>query len=337
MPDYTQLPDGWFRRCGATGLRLPAISLGCWHNFGAPGTASYGGSEEKAFHENARAMLLRAFDLGITHFDLANNYGPPPGSAEERVGRILEELPRDELIIASKAGYRMWPGPYGDGGSRKYLLASLDQSLRRLRLDYVDIFYSHRPDPETPLEETLGALDHAVRSGKALYAGISNYSGALTADILRICERDGLIKPIIHQPSYSMLRRQPEADLYPVTARLGLGVIAFSPLRQGLLSGKYLQGIPEDSRAAVPAGFLKREDVTPELVAKLRQLNDIAAARGQSLAQMALTWVLRPGAATSALIGASRPEQLDENVRALDAAPLSADELRRIDEILVAA
>jgi L-glyceraldehyde 3-phosphate reductase len=198
----------------------------------------------------------------------------------------------------------------------------------------VDIFYSHRPDPETPLEETLGALDHAVRSGKALYAGISNYPGALTADVIRICERDGLIKPIIHQPSYSMLRRPPEADLFPVTSRFGLGVIAFSPLRQGLLSGKYLQGIPEDSRAAVPAGFLKREDVTPELVDKLRKLNGIAGERGQSLAQMALSWVLRPGAATSALIGASRVEQIEENVRALDAAPFSEEELRRIDQIL---
>jgi L-glyceraldehyde 3-phosphate reductase len=334
MPDYTQLPDRWFRRCGATGLRLPAISLGCWHNFGAPGTASYGGSEEAEFHQNARQMLFRAFDLGITHFDLANNYGPPPGAAEERVGRILEELPRDELIIASKAGYRMWPGPYGDGGSRKYLLASLDQSLRRLRLDYVDIFYSHRPDPETPLEETLGALDHAVRTGKALYAGLSNYSGAQTADAIRICERDGLVKPVIHQPNYSMLRRGLEADLFPVTSRFGLGLIAFSPLRQGLLSGKYLQGIPDDSRAAVPQGFLKREDVTPELVEKLRRLNGVAGERGQTLAQLALAWTLRPGAATTALIGASRPEQIEENVRVLDAGTLSDAELGRIDEIL---
>src|SRR5205814_3203795 len=233
MPDYAQLPERWFRRCGQSGLRLPAISLGCWHNFGAPGTGSTGGADEASFHENCRRMLLRAFDLGITHFDLANNYGPPPGSAEERVGRILKELPRDELVISTKAGYRMWPGPYGDGGSRKYLLASLDQSLRRLGLEYVDLFYQHRPDPETPLEETLGALDAAVSSGKALYAGISNYSGAATADAVRVCERDGLVKPVIHQPSYSMLNWGPERDLFPVAHRFGLGVIVFSPLRQG--------------------------------------------------------------------------------------------------------
>lgn len=334
MPDYNSLSPGWFRRCGTSGLLLPAISLGCWHNFGAPGTGSYGGTEETVFHENARRMLFRAFDLGITHFDLANNYGPPPGSAEERVGRILKEMPRDELIISTKAGYRMWPGPYGEWGSRKYVLASLDQSLRRLDLDYVDIFYSHRPDPDTPLEETLGALDTAVRSGKALYAGISNYPGAQTADVIRICERDGLVKPIIHQPNYSMLLRRFEADLFPVTSRFGLGVIAFSPLRQGLLTNKYLHGIPEDSRAAVPSGFLKREDVTPGLVEKLQRLNAIAEERGESLAQMALAWVLRPGAATSALIGASRPEQIEENVRVVDAAPFSEEELRQIDAVL---
>jgi L-glyceraldehyde 3-phosphate reductase len=279
-------------------------------------------------------MLFEAFERGITHFDLANNYGPPPGSAEERVGRIVKELPRDELIISTKAGYRMWPGPYGDGGSRKYLLASLDQSLQRLGLDYVDLFYSHRHDPETPLEETLGALDHAVRSGKALYAGISNYSGALTADLLRISERDGLIPPIIHQPSYSMLNRRPESDLFPIAARFGLGVIVFSPLQQGLLTGKYLHGIPDDSRAASASGFLRREQITPELVEKLRRLNEAAVARGQTLAQMALAWVLRPGAATSALIGASRPEQIEENVRAVEGAPFSEEELHRIDAIL---
>lgn len=334
MPDYNTLSPGWFRRCGHSGLLLPAISLGCWHNFGAPGTGSYGGPDEAEFHENARRMLFRAFDLGITHFDLANNYGPPPGSAEERVGRILKEMPRDELIISTKAGYRMWPGPYGEWGSRKYVLASLDQSLRRLDLDYVDIFYSHRPDPDTPLEETLGALDTAVRSGKALYAGLSNYSGAQTADAIRICERDGLIKPIIHQPNYSMLLRRSEPDLFPVTSRFGLGVIAFSPLRQGLLTDKYLHGIPDDSRAAVPSGFLKREDVKPELVEKLRMLNAIAGERGESLARMALAWVLRPGAATTALIGASRPEQIEENVRVVDSAPFSTEELARIDKVL---
>jgi L-glyceraldehyde 3-phosphate reductase len=331
---YSQLPDGWFRRCGASGLKLPAISLGCWHNFGGAGTGSHGIQDEAAFHENCRRMLFTAFDLGITHFDLANNYGPPPGSAEERVGRVLKELPRDELLISTKAGYGMWPGPYGDGGSRKYMLASLDQSLKRLDLDYVDFFYSHRPDPETPLEETLGALDHAVGSGKALYAGISNYSGAQTADILRVCERDGLVKPILHQPSYSLLNRRIETDLLPVTARFGLGVIAFCPLQQGLLTHKYLDGIPDDSRAASEHGFLKREGITPELVAKLRRLNDLAKERGQSLAQMALAWVLRPGAATTALIGASRPEQIEENVRAVSSAPFTDEELKHIEENL---
>lgn len=334
MPDYAALPSNWFRRCGASGLQLPAISLGCWHNFGAAGTASTLESDEAAFHENCREILFRAFDLGITHFDLANNYGPPPGAAEERVGRILKELSREELLISTKAGYRMWPGPYGNGGSRKYLLFSLDASLKRLGLDYVDLFYSHRPDPDTPLEETLGALDTAVRSGKALYAGISNYPGALTADVLRICERDGLVRPIIHQPSYSMLLRKPETDLFPVAERLGLGVIVFSPLRQGLLTDRYLHGIPRDSRAAVPAGFLKREAVTPELVEKLRALDALAAERGESLARMALAWVLRPGCATSALIGVSRPGQLEENVRAASSAPFSPEELARIDAIL---
>src|SRR5438067_3499919 len=257
MSQYSELPQGWFRRCGRHGLKLPAISLGCWHNFGAPATGSAGGSDEATFHENCRRMLLEAFERGVTHFDLANNYGPPPGSAEERVGRILKEMPRDELIISTKAGYRMWAGPYGDGGSRKYLLASLDQSLRRLGLEYVDIFYSHRPDPDTPLEETLGALDHAVRSGKALYAGISNYSGAQTADSVRLCERDRRVKPILHQPSYSMLNRGPERDVFPVAHRMGLGIICFSPLRQGLLSDRYLAGIPADSRAASEHGFLR--------------------------------------------------------------------------------
>lgn len=337
MSSYDQLPEGWFRPCGRSGLKLPAISLGCWHNFGAPGTGSAGGSDEATFHENGRRILLAAFERGITHFDLANNYGPPPGSAEERVGRILKELPRDELIVATKAGYRMWAGPYGDGGSRKYLLASLDQSLRRLGLEYVDIFYHHRPDSETPLEETLGALDHAVRSGKALYAGISNYSGPQTADLLRIAERDGLVKPVIHQPSYSMLNRRPESDVFPITARFGVGVIAFSPLRQGLLTSKYLHGIPEDSRAATTSNFLRREQITPEAVAKLQRLNEVAGERGQTLAQMALAWVLRPGAATTALIGASRPEQIEENVRAAQSAPFSEEELRRIEGILAGA
>jgi L-glyceraldehyde 3-phosphate reductase len=334
MSQYDQLPSSWFRRCGRSGLKLPAISLGCWHNFGAPGTGSAGGAEEATFHENCRQMLIHAFERGITHFDLANNYGPPPGSAEERVGRILKELPRDELIISTKAGYGMWAGPYGDGGSRKYLLASLDQSLRRLGLDYVDIFYHHRPDSETPLEETLGALDQAVRSGKALYAGISNYSGAQTADLLLTAERAGLVQPIIHQPSYSMLNRRPESDLFPITTRFGLGTIGFCPLQQGLLTRKYLHGIPDDSRAASASGFLRREAITPEVIAKVQRLNEVAEGRGQTLAQMALAWVVRPGAATSALIGASRPEQIEENVRAVSGAPFSDEELRRIDAVL---
>src|SRR5436305_9476451 len=337
MGHYDILSEGWFRRCGTSGLKLPAISLGAWHNFGGAGTGSQGITDEAAFHENCRRMLFTAFDLAITHFDLANNYGPPPGSAEERVGRILKELPRDELIISTKAGYRMWPGPYGDGGSRKYLLASLDQSLRRLGLDYVDLFYHHRPDSETPLEETLGALDQAVRSGKALYAGISNYSGAQTADLVLPAEREGLVSPVIHQPSYSMLNRRPESHLFPVTERFGLGVIVFSPLQQGLLTGKYLQGVPDDSRAASASGFLRPENITPELAENLRRLNEVAQARGQTLAQVALAGGLRPGAAPSALIGASRPEQIEENVRAVESAPFSEEELRRIDAALVGA
>ncbi|MEL7087619.1 MAG: aldo/keto reductase, partial [Planctomycetota bacterium] len=239
---YDAVPDGWFRRCGHTGLKLPALSLGCWHNFGDAGTDPRK-LPESEFHANARSMLFTAFDHGITHFDLANNYGPAPGSAETRVGRILKEDfagHRDELIISTKAGYDMWPGPYGEWGSRKYLLASLDQSLGRLGLDYVDLFYSHRFDPDTPLEETLGALDTAVRSGRALYCGISSYSGEMTLEAVRICERDGLIKPIIHQPNYSMLNRGIERDLLPMTGELGMGVIAFCPLAQGLLTPKYL-------------------------------------------------------------------------------------------------
>ncbi|MBM3473702.1 MAG: L-glyceraldehyde 3-phosphate reductase [Armatimonadetes bacterium] len=311
-----------YRRCGRSGLMLPAISLGCWHNFGD-------GDDP----DEARAMLRMAFDLGITHFDLANNYGPPPGSAETNVGRLLREdfaAHRDELIIATKAGYLMWPGPYGEWGSRKYLVASLDQSLRRLGLDYVDIFYSHRPDPSTPLDETLGALDHVVCQGKALYAGISSYRGAATVESARILA--GLGTPVtIHQPNYSILDRWIEGDLLPHTDRLGIGVIAFCPLAQGLLTGKYLEGIPPDSRAAKPTGFLRKESITPELVAKLIKLNAIARERGQTLAQMALAWVLRDPRVTSALIGASRASQIVENVAALDKAELSEEELSAID------
>ena len=338
---YANTQD-WFRRCGRSGLLLPAISLGCWHNFGAAGTDAAKHGDESSFHKNCQQMLFTAFDLGITHFDLANNYGPPPGSAEERVGRILKEDfkgYRDELIISSKAGYYMWAGPYGDWGSRKYITASLDQSLKRMGLDYFDIFYSHRHDPNTPLEETLFALDQAVRQGKALYAGISSYGGALTADVVRICEANGYVKPIIHQPSYSMLNRWIEKDLLPVTERFGIGTIAFCPLQQGLLTSKYLKTIPDDSRVKQPSGFLKENAVTPELVAKLNKLNDIAQARGESLAQMALAWTLRPQgktAVTTALIGASRPEQIVENVKYREKATFSDDELKQIEAILTA-
>ena len=334
---YEAAPKGWFRRCGRSGLMLPAISLGCWHNFGEVGSDATHHNDEASFHENCRQMLFAAFDAGITHFDLANNYGPPAGSAEERVGRILKEdfaSYRDELIISTKAGYRMWPGPYGEWGSRKYILASLDASLRRLKLDYVDIFYSHRPDPETPLEETLGALDQAVRSGKAIYAGISSYHGAMTADALGICQKEGFARPIIHQPSYSMLNRWAEPDLLPVAERFGLGVIAFCPLAQGLLTNKYLGGIPADSRASTATGFLRPGQVTPEVVAKVRKLNDIAQQRGQSLAQMALAWVLRKPAVTTALIGASRPQQIKENVQAITKIAFADDELAAIEAVL---
>jgi L-glyceraldehyde 3-phosphate reductase len=281
-------------------------------------------------------MLFTAFDLGITHFDLANNYGPPPGSAEERVGRILKSdfaSYRDELIISSKAGYRMWDGPYGEWGSRKYLLASLDASLRRLQLDYVDIFYSHRFDANTPLEETLSALEHAVRSGKAIYAGISNYGGGQTAESVAICRERGWPVPVIHQPSYSMLNRWIESELIPVASRVGMGIIAFSPLAQGLLSDKYLTGIPTDSRAG-SGGFLKPAQVTDQKRNIIRKLNDVAKARGQTLAQMALAWCLRHTAVTSVLIGASRPQQIVENVAAAKSAPLSTEELEKIDTIL---
>ncbi len=332
-PDRYETTPAWFRRCGRSGLLLPAVSLGCWHNFGRPDA----GGDEAAFHENCRQLLLVAFDQGITHFDLANNYGPPPGSAETRVGRILKDdlaAHRDELIISTKAGYTMTPGPYGDWGSRKYLLSSLDASLRRLGLEYVDIFYHHRPDPGTPLEETLGALDQAVRSGKALYAGVSNYRAGLLAEAVGAAGRLNLAPPVIHQPRYSMLDRWVEPDLLPTAARLGVGVICFSPLAQGVLSDKYLAGIPADSRAAGSSPFLSATQVTDDRLARVRRLNDVAKNRGQSLAQMALAWVLRTPAVTSALIGVSRPGQIAENVAAVSAAPLAADELATIETIL---
>jgi L-glyceraldehyde 3-phosphate reductase len=314
-----------YQRVGASGVRLPAISLGLWHNFG--GDDSY---------RNARAMVRRAFDLGITHFDLANNYGPPPGSAERMFGRILRRDfagRRDELIISTKAGYRMWPGPYGDGGSRKYLVASLDQSLRRLGLDYVDIFYHHRPDPETPMEETMGALDHIVRMGRALYVGISSYSAEDTRRAAALL-RDLGTPCFIHQPKYSMLVRGIENGLLAVLREEQIGCIPFSPLAQGLLTDRYLNGIPSDSRAAGGMGFLKRSDVTDALLAKLRQLQVIAQTRRQTLAQMALAWVLRHPEVTSALIGASRVAQIDDAVGALANRRFSAEELQAIDQIL---
>lgn len=325
QPAPTRYDAMQYRRCGRSGLLLSAISLGLWHNFGGVDV-----------FENARAVVRRAFDLGVTHFDLANNYGPPPGSAEETFGEILRKdlAPyRDELVISSKAGYRMWPGPYGEWGSRKYIVASCDQSLKRLGLDYVDIFYSHRPDPNTPLEETMGALDYLVRSGRALYVGISSYNPEETrraAQILR-----GLGTPcLIHQPSYNMFNRWIEDGLLDVLAEEGMGCIVFSPLAQGLLTDRYLEGIPEDSRAAKPHGFLRPAHITPERLAKVRALRELAQVRGQSLAQMALAWVLRHPGMTSALVGASRVSQIEENVGALANLSFSEDELQTIDRIL---
>jgi len=338
---YTAASDRYetmsYHRCGKSGLKLPAISLGCWHNFGGAGTDAQHLSNEEEFHENCRQILFTAFDGGITHFDLANNYGPPPGAAEDRVGRILKEdlaAHRDELLISTKAGYYMWPGPYGEWGSRKYLLSSLDQSLKRLQLDYVDIFYHHRPDEDTPLEESLGALDTAVRSGKALYVGISSYSGERTRQVIEVCEKNGFVKPIIHQPSYSMLNRWIENDLLPATRDVGMGVIAFCPLAQGLLTNKYLNGVPEDSRAKSTGGFLKAENIQAADIEKARALNEIAKERGQTLAQMSLSWVLRDPAVTSALIGASRPHQITENLAAANNTSFSDDEMIQVEEIL---
>lgn len=321
QPDDNRYASMIYNRCGRSGLRLPAISLGLWHNFG-----------EQSPHELKRALCRTAFDLGITHFDLANNYGPPAGSAEEAFGEILRtDLSghRDELIISTKAGYRMWPGPYGEWGSRKYLTASLDQSLKRLGVDYVDIFYSHRFDPDTPLEETMGALDSAVRSGKALYAGISSYNARRTREAASILREMGT-PLLIHQPSYSMLNRWVEEDgLLDTLDGLGVGAIAFSPLAQGMLTGKYLESVPQDSRAG--RGQLRQSFLSPETLANIRALNGIAASRGQTLAQMAIAWVLRGGRVTSALIGASRPEQVADCVGALARLDFSSDELAAIN------
>lgn len=326
LPADTRYDSMRYNRCGRSGLELPALSLGLWYNFGGVDPL-----------ENARAMIRRAFDLGITHFDLANNYGPPPGSAEENFGRILRDdlAPyRDELIISSKAGYRMWPGPYGEWGSRKSLVASLDQSLKRMGLDYVDIFYSHRPDPNTPMEETMAALDFIVRSGRALYVGISTYDPEQTRQAAKILRELGT-PCLIHQPRYNMFDRWIEDGLLDVLEEEGIGCIVFSPLAQGILTDKYLGGIPEDSRSAKYAGELYWGDsVTGDRVARVQKLNKIAGARGQNMAQMAIAWVLRHPGMTSALIGASRVSQIEDNVAALNNLEFTAAELAAIDDIL---
>ncbi|MCM3665174.1 L-glyceraldehyde 3-phosphate reductase [Mesobacillus subterraneus] len=325
QPDNNRYETMTYNRCGKSGLKLPAISLGLWHNFGGQDT-----------FENGRSLIRRAFDLGITHFDLANNYGPPPGSAEENFGAILRKDfsgYRDEMVISTKAGYGMWPGPYGDWGSRKYLVSSLDQSLKRMGLDYVDIFYHHRPDPETPLEETMMALDHVVRQGKALYVGLSNYGVEETKQAIGILKDLGT-PLLIHQPAYSMFNRWVEDGLTDLLQEEGVGSIAFVPLAQGLLTNRYINGIPKDSRALKPNSFLNEGDVSEEVLIKVRKLNDIAHERGQSLAQMALAWVLREQKITSALIGASKVSQLEENVAAMNNLKFSQDELALIDEIL---
>lgn len=315
-----------YNRSGKSGLKLSAISLGLWHNFGSVDV-----------FDNGRAIVRRAFDRGITHFDLANNYGPEPGSAEENFGKILQKdfggYLRDELIISTKAGYTMWEGPYGDWGSRKYLLSSLDQSLKRMQLDYVDIFYSHRPDPETPIEETMQALDTAVRQGKALYAGISNYKPEQAEKAFNILKQLGT-PCVIHQPKYSMFERWVEGGLLDVLEKHGVGCIPFSPLAQGMLTDRYLKGVPEGSRASKQHGFLKSKDITEERLNTIRALNEVAVQRGQSLAQMALWWLLKDQRITSVLIGASSVEQLDANIDALNGAPFTNDELQLIEKIL---
>ncbi|MDR2890914.1 MAG: aldo/keto reductase [Alistipes sp.] len=334
---YTAAPDRYvaasdrytkmeYRRCGRSGIKLPAVSLGLWHNFGSVDR-----------YENYSAIALEAFDAGVTHFDLANNYGPVPGSAESNFGRILRETGlgthRDEMIISTKAGYLMWDGPYGEWGSRKYLTASLDQSLKRMGLEYVDIFYSHRPDPETPLEETMGALSDAVRQGKALYVGISNYDDEQTRAAVEILRRNGT-PCLIHQPKYSMFVRAAEQGLLETLEREGVGLIAYSPLAQGMLTDRYLHGIPEDSRAAKPTGFLQQNELTPERLRQIAALNAIAAERGQTLAEMALAWLLKDSRVTSVLVGASSVGQLRANLRALHAPDFTTAELDRVEEIL---
>ena len=325
LPNESRYQSMRYNRSGRSGLKLPAVSLGLWHNFGGVDTFS-----------NSRDMVLRAFDLGITHLDLANNYGPPPGSAEETFGQIMaKDLKpyRDELIISSKAGYTMWDGPYGDWGSRKYLVSSLDQSLKRMGLEYVDIFYHHRPDPETPLEETMRALDYVVRSGRALYVGISNYPADKTREAAKMLRELGT-PCLIHQPVYSMFNRWVEPELLNTLKEEGIGCIPFSPLAQGLLTNKYLSGIPEGSRASKAHGFLKPAHITDDKLAKVNKLNEIAQSRGQTLAQMALAWVLRHESMTSVLIGASKVEQIDDAVGTLNRLDFSSDELQQIEMIL---
>jgi L-glyceraldehyde 3-phosphate reductase len=319
---YDSMP---YRKCGNSGIKLPAISLGLWHNFGHVDVL-----------ENSTNILKLAFDQGITHFDLANNYGPPPGSAEENFGKILKqdfEGYRDEMIISTKAGYHMWEGPYGEWGSKKYLVSSLDQSLKRLGLEYVDIFYHHRPDPNTPLAETMGALDLFVRQGKALYVGLSNYSAEEAAEAFAILQALGT-PCLIHQPKYSMFERTPEAGLLSVLGKEQVGCIPFSPLAQGMLTDRYLQGIPEDSRAAKAHGFLQVNQLTPVRIQQIQQLNELAKGRGQSLAQMALAWLLKDPRVTSVLVGASRPEQLAESLKCLNNLQFSSAELQGIESIL---
>ena len=325
IPSADRYKNMQYRRCGKSGILLPAVSLGLWHNFGHVDVM-----------ENYRKILHLAFDSGITHFDLANNYGPPPGSAETNFGKLLKEdfsAYRDELIISSKAGYNMWEGPYGDWGSKKYLVSSLDQSLKRMGLDYVDIFYHHRPDPNTPLEETMGALDLIVRQGKALYVGISNYQAEEADKAIKILKQLGT-PCLIHQPKYSMFERWVEGGLLDVLEAEGVGCIPFSPLAQGMLTNKYLHGIPEDSRAAKASGFLQTSQITPERLEEIKQLNELAKQRGQSLAQMALSWILKDPRVTSVLIGASKPEQLADSLKCLDNIIFSKEELEKIDGIL---
>lgn len=325
QPNAARYEHMQYNTCGKSGLKLPPVSLGLWHNFGGVDV-----------FENGRAMIRQAFNSGVTHFDLANNYGPPPGSAEENFGEILKKdfgPYRDEMIISSKAGYTMWEGPYGDWGSRKYLLSSLDQSLKRMKIDYVDIFYSHRPDPNTPLEETMGALAHAVKQGKALYVGISNYPASQTKMAARLLKELGT-PCLIHQPKYSMFERWVEDGLLDVVEQEGIGVIAFSPLAQGLLTDRYLNGIPEGSRASKPHGFLKQKDITSGKLDKIGKLNAIALSRGQTLAQMAIAWLLKDKRVTSVLIGASSVDQLNNNLDALKNTGFSKDELDKIEAIL---